>query len=116
MSPRATTAKKQSKRRFEELNEFVDRGAREADLSLAAFATWACLYRHAREHRVSVPISALMANLNVSRPTVMRALAELKAKRMMKVVRKGGLGHGTSERVLSPRPRPASKSKGGEQP
>jgi hypothetical protein len=98
------TSSHRSRLRFEVLNLFIDHGARDANLSLAAFATWVILYRHTRNDLVSIPVSTIMTSTGLCKSAVQRALAELTKKNMLRNVRKGGLGHGTTQRELAPRP------------
>lgn len=101
------TPKRRSNLRFEAINLFFDRGAAEAKLSLIAVAVWPPMWRHARpDGRVSVSGERLERSTGLSESSIKRAIAELREKRMLKLVTRGGIGRGASVYLMSPIPMP----------
>jgi CRP-like cAMP-binding protein len=85
------------------LNAFVD--STMADLSRAELAAWLCLYRDTRpngEARASFDDIARRAGID--RRSVARALGKLKARKMLRVVRRGGRDRGPSTYRVFPYP------------
>jgi hypothetical protein len=80
---------------------FVDRGAKEAGLSIAAHVVWVAIFRHAADRRVSVSVEAVASSTGLGRRAVARALAELKNKGMLRS--KAG-GAWPNRYLLSPLP------------
>jgi hypothetical protein len=99
--------------RFEMFNAFYDGGAAEAGLSLVAVATWPALWRFAGpDGRVTVSRARLQDATGLSESSVKRALAELKGKRMLKVIKHGNIGTGAPTYAIAPFPMPAPAGKG----
>jgi hypothetical protein len=93
--------------RFMGIGLFFDKGVAEAKLKPSAVAVWAAMWRHAApDGRVFVAIERLSEATNLSERGVKYALAELKAKRMLKTLKKGGPGRGASVYAMSPIPMP----------
>jgi hypothetical protein len=105
------TRRRRSKQRFEKLNEFVDSGIIAASLSPAEIATWIVLFRHDRDHKVCISVPTIERSTGLCKSTVLRSLKELKAKRMLFVVKRGGIGRGPSQYLLTPSPRPPRGAK-----
>jgi hypothetical protein len=95
-------AREKSKLRFEAINEFVDRTAYRADLSLAAFSVWVIFWRNVRDDQTDIGVDVVLKSVKISRSTAMRAIRELTDKGLLLTARKGGIGRGTSVRILSP--------------
>jgi predicted transcriptional regulator len=97
--------KKASNLRFETLNAFVDRGIAEAGLSPASIAVWLVLYRHGKpDGSTEIPVDFIAQQSGLSRSTVLRSLAELRAASMLKTTKKGGIGRGANRYILAPYP------------
>ncbi len=93
------------KLRFKTINVFYDQGVAEAKLSLIAVAVFPAMWRHASpDGRVSVSGARLAAATGLSEISVKRAIAELREKRMLKLVKRGGIGRGASVHLMSPLP------------
>jgi hypothetical protein len=90
------TTKRRSRLRFEVLNAFVDGGM--ADLSRAELAVWLTLYRDTKpDGTARVSADGIARRAGVDRRTVLRALKRLEHDRkMLKVLRRGGLNRGPS--------------------
>src|SRR3954467_11922978 len=95
---KATTARRTSKRRsalrFEILNAYVDAGM--ADLSRAEIAVWLTLYRDTRDGTARTSLDDLARRGGFDRQTASRAVGRLERRKMLQVVRRGGLNRGPS--------------------
>jgi hypothetical protein len=80
--------------RFTVLNAFVDFAL--ADLSRGEVAVWLVLYRDTRDGTARTSYDALARRAGLNRRNVGRAVRRLEARGLVKVVRRGGLGRGTS--------------------
>lgn len=86
--------KGQATGRFRTLNAFVD-GAL-ADLTRAEIATWLTLFRDVRDGTARTGYSDLARRAGLDRRSVGRALRRLKARGLIAVICRGGLGRGPS--------------------
>ncbi len=81
--------------RFAVLNGFVD-GVM-GTLPRAALATWVCLWRDTKPDGLArTAVTDLARRVGGDRRTVLRALRLLADRRLLEVVRRGGLGRGVS--------------------
>jgi DNA-binding MarR family transcriptional regulator len=98
------TTRRRSAQRFEVLNAFVDGGM--ADLSRAELAVWLCLFRDTRQPDsiARTAVKDIARRAGIDRRTVLRALKQLEARRMLQVVRRGGLNRGPSSYRVFPYP------------
>jgi hypothetical protein len=109
MTPSAGGEKK-AVSRWRVLNAFCDRGITEGGLTPSEIAVWLILYRHAdADRRCCVSIEGVMASAGLAKRTVMRSMSSLKAKRMLKTIKKGGIGRGASLYVIAPFPPTTAK-------
>jgi DNA-binding MarR family transcriptional regulator len=106
-STKGTTARRTTKRRsalrFEILNAFADRGM--ADLTRAEIAVWLILYRDTKpsgEARTS--LGDLARRAGTDRQTASRAVGRLVRRKMLRVLRRGGLNRGPSVYRVFPFP------------
>ena len=106
---KGTTARRTTKRRsalrFEVLNAFVDEGLKHLNPHDAV--AWLVLYRDTKPDgtaRTSVDDIARRGGIN--RRTVLRSLKRLEQRRMLQVVRRGGLNQGASSYRVFPFPAP----------
>src|SRR4051794_15082013 len=84
------TSERDSRLRFEVLNAFVDIGM--ADLSRAELAVWFILYRDTRRDGTATTAAGDLARrAGIDRRSVIRALKRLRDRRMLQVLRRGGL-------------------------
>jgi hypothetical protein len=86
------TSKKASDnfKRFQIFKLFHDRGIKEADLGLMAIIVWDGIWRHMGPDQIAkVTIAHLADRLNISKSLVIRAIADLKAKKMLKTIARG---------------------------
>lgn len=97
------TAKRESRLRFEVLNAFVDTSM--ANLSRAELAVWLILYRDTRpDGAASTAVGDLARRAGIDRRTALRALKRLRDRRMLRVLRRGGLNRGPSSYLVFPFP------------
>ena len=100
---RQKTSKRASRLRFEVLNAFVDSGM--ADLSRAELAVWLVLYRDTKPSGTARASLADIANrAGIDRQTASRAVGKLSRRKMLQVLRRGGLNQGPSEYRVFPFP------------
>jgi hypothetical protein len=100
---RQKTAKRASRLRFELLNAFVDCGM--ADLARAELAVWLVLYRDTKPAGTTRASLGDIANrAGIDRQTASRAVGKLARRRMLQVIRRGGLNQGPSEYRVFPFP------------
>lgn len=105
MTAAQTETRRRSTLRFEFLNLFVDFGITAAQLTPSAVAVWLVMFRHATpDGYTEVSINAVSESSGICRRTVMRALAELRSRAMLKTVKKGGINRGSSRYILFPKP------------
>ena len=97
------TSKRESRLRFEVLNAFVDSGM--AELSRAELAVWLALYRDTkRDGTARASLADLARRAGIDRQTASRAVGRLARRKMLQVVRPGGLNRGPSTYRVFPYP------------
>jgi DNA-binding MarR family transcriptional regulator len=95
------TTKRTSRLRFELLNAFVDSGM--ANLSRAELAVWLILYRDTkRDGTVRTSLDDLARRGGMNRQTASRAVGRLVRRKMLRVLRRGGLNCGPSTYRIFP--------------
>jgi len=97
-------AKRKSDGRFAKLNQFNDRGIREAKLSMSAQIVWDCLWRHEFEGVAIISIDGIMKQRNISERSVYNALSELKDAHMLETIERGNSCSNCSKYRLFPLP------------
>lgn len=98
-------ARRRSRLRFETLNAFVDRGIVQGGLKPSDAVTWLVLYRFAQpDGTVRVTVATIQSVTGLSRRTVLLCLKRLKAARMVRTIKRGGLNRGASRHVVFPYP------------
>ena len=100
----APDAKQRSGMRFRVLNLFWAKGTEEADLKPLSVLVWLNLWSHERDGLVSIATRQIADECRISHRSVINALAELRAKRMLKVKTDGQGTRNASTYVLSPMP------------
>ena len=89
------TTKRQSNLRFEVLNAFVDGGM--STLSRAELAVWLILYRDTKPNGTArTSLDDLARRGGMDRQTASRAVGRLTRRKMLQVVKRGGLNCGPS--------------------
>ena len=84
------TSKRRARLRFEILNAFVDTGM--AELSRAELAVWLALYRDTgRDGTARASLDDLARRGGMDRQTASRAVGRLARRKMLQVIRRGGL-------------------------
>jgi DNA-binding MarR family transcriptional regulator len=97
------TTKRFSRLRFETLNAFVDSGM--ADLSRAELSVWLILYRDTkRDGAARASLDDLARRGGMDRQTASRAVGRLARRKMLQVLRRGGLNCGPSTYRVFPFP------------
>jgi hypothetical protein len=105
--PTRRTTKRRSSLRFEMLNAFVDAGMK--GLSPSEIVVWLILYRDTKPGGTArTAVDDMARRGGLGRRTVLRALAGLEHKRMLRVEHRGGLNRGPSRYVVFPFPAPES--------
>jgi DNA-binding MarR family transcriptional regulator len=100
---RRKTSKRFSRLRFEVLNAFVDSGM--ADLSRSELTVWLVLYRDTKPGGTARASLGDIANrAGIDRQTASRAVGKLTRRKMLQVLRRGGLNLGPSEYRVFPFP------------
>ena len=100
---RRKTSRRESRLRFEMLNAFVDTGM--ADLSRAELAVWLILYRDTQRNGVArASLDDLARRGGMNRQTASRAVGRLARRKMLQVIRRGGLNCGPSAYRVFPFP------------
>ncbi len=100
---RRKTSKRASRLRFEVLNAFVDSGM--ANLSRAELAIWLTLYRDTkRDGTARASLADIAQRAGIDRQTASRAVGRLARRKMLQVLRRGGLNQGPSEYRIFPFP------------
>jgi DNA-binding MarR family transcriptional regulator len=95
--------KRESRLRFETLNAFVDSGM--ADLSRAELAVWLALFRDTKSNGTArASLDDIARRGGMDRQTASRAVGKLAARKMLQVLRRGGLNHGPSVYRVFPYP------------
>ena len=85
------------------LNAFVDSGM--ADLSRAELAVWLILYRDTQRNGVArASLDDLARRGGMNRQTASRAVGRLARRKMLQVIRRGGLNTGPSAYRVFPFP------------
>lgn len=107
MVDRPTTARRTPKRRsrlrFEVLNAFVDGGM--AGLSRSELAAWLVLYRDTRpDGTARASLDDIARRAGIDRQTASRAVGRLARRKMLQVIRRGGLNRGPSTYRVFPYP------------
>ena len=97
------TTKRRSRLRFEILNAFVDGGM--SDLSRAELAVWLILYRDTKKDGTArTSLDDLARRGGMDRQTASRAVGRLAHRKMLRVLRRGGLNVGPSVYRVFPYP------------
>ena len=97
------TSKRESRLRFEILNDFVDTGM--AVLSRAELVVWLILYRDTkRDGTARASLTDLARRAGIDRQTASRAVGRLAGRKMLQVIRPGGLNRGPSTYRVFPYP------------
>jgi DNA-binding MarR family transcriptional regulator len=97
------TSKRRSQLRFEILNAFVDGGM--IGLSRAELAVWLALYRDTkRDGTARASLADLARRGGMDRQTASRAVGRLTRRKMIRVIRPGGLNRGPSVYRVFPYP------------
>jgi DNA-binding MarR family transcriptional regulator len=100
---RRKTTKRCSRLRFETLNAFVDSGM--ADLSRAELAVWLILFRDTkRDGTARTSLDDLARRGGMNRQSASRAVGRLARRKMLQVIRHGGLNCGPSTYRVFPFP------------
>ena len=100
---RRKTSKRQARLRFEILNAFVDGGM--GGLSRAELAVWLILYRDTkRDGTARASLDDLARRAGIDRQTASRAVGRLARRKMLQVIRRGGLNRGPSVYRIFPYP------------
>ncbi len=100
---RRKTSKQASRLRFEVLNAFVDSGM--AHLTRAELAIWLILYRDTkRDGTARTSLSDIARRGGMDRQTASRAVGKLTRRKMIRVLRRGGLSRGPSVYRVFPFP------------
>lgn len=105
MSPtRRKSRKRETAFRFELLNGFVDRGM--ADLTRAELAVWLVLFRDARppDGIARTAVTDIAKRGGMSTRAAGDAVGKLAARKMLKIVRRGGLNQGPAVYQVFPYP------------
>ncbi len=98
---RRKTTKRASRLRFELLNAFVDSGM--AELSRGELAVWLTLYRDTkRDGTARTSLSDIARRGGMDRQTASRAVGRLARRKMLQVLRRGGLKDGPSSYRVFP--------------
>jgi DNA-binding MarR family transcriptional regulator len=101
--PARRAPKRVSALRFQLLNAFVDGGM--ADLSRAELAVWLCLYRDTKpDGTARTALADLARRGGMDRRTASRAVGRLVRRKMLRVLRRGGLNRGPSVYRVFPYP------------
>lgn len=80
---------KKSMGRWEKLNRFNDLGIKQANLSLVAQVVWDYLHRHEFNGVARASVGQIMTDRNISERSTYYAIAELKTKGFLEVVKRG---------------------------
>jgi hypothetical protein len=97
------TSKRQSRLRFEQLNAFADHSM--ADLSRAELAVWLLLFRDTKPGGTArASLDDLARRGGMDRQTASRAVGRLARRKMLQVIRRGGLNRGPSAYRVFPYP------------
>jgi hypothetical protein len=97
------TTKRVARLRFELRNAFVDTGM--AELSRPELAVWLILYRDTkRDGTVRTSLDELARRDGMNRQTASRAVGRLARRKMLQVLRRGGLNCGPSDYRVFPFP------------
>lgn len=100
---RRKTSKRRSQFRFEILNAFVDGGM--IGLSRAELAVWLVLYRDTkRDGTARASLADLARRAGIDRQTASRAVGRLARRKMLQIIRPGGLNRGPSVYRVFPYP------------
>jgi len=100
---RRNTPKRVARLRFELLNAFVDSGM--ADLSRGELAVWLTLYRDTKHDGTArTSLSDIAQRGGMDRRTASRAVGRLARRKMLQVIRRGGLKDDSSSYRVFPFP------------
>ena len=103
LPPGRRTTKRESRLRFETLNAFVDSGM--ADLTRAELALWLVLYRDTkRDGTACASLGDIARRAGIERRSATRAVGKLVRRKMLQVLRRGGLNQGPSVYCVFPYP------------
>ena len=92
--------------RFAEINAFVDCSM--GDLARAELATWLVLWRDARNGTVRTSAADIARRIGTTRRAVTDALAGLRKRGLLTLVKRGGINRGASVHRVNPRSPPPS--------
>ncbi len=102
---RRPTTKRRSSMRFEVLSAFVDEGLKHLNPHDAV--VWFVLYRDTKpDGTARTAVDDIARRGGINRRTVLRSLRRLEQRRMLQVVRRGGLNRGASSYRVFPFPAP----------
>ena len=97
------TTKRRSRLRFELLNAFVDDGM--ADLTRAELGVWLILFRDTKpDGSARASLSDLARRGGFDRRTAVRAVGSLERRKVLRVLKRGGLNRGPSIYQVFPFP------------
>lgn len=100
---RPRTTKRRSSLRFELFNAFVDGGM--AGLSRSELVVWIILYRDTKpDGTARTSLADLARRGGMDRQTASRAIGRLEKRKMLQVLRRGGLNRGPSSYRVFPYP------------
>src|SRR5262245_42646303 len=95
MPSRRKSTKRASRLRFEVLNAFVDGGM--IGLTRAELAVWLILYRDTkRDGTARASLGDIARRAGIDRQTASRAVGRLTRRKMLQMLRRGGLNQGPS--------------------
>ena len=101
--PARRTSKRQSQFRFEILNAFVDGGM--PGLSRGELAVWLTLFRDTKKDGTArTSLNDIARRGGMDRQTASRAVGRLERRRMLQVLKRGGLNRGPSTYRVFPYP------------
>lgn len=101
-----TTPKRRSNLRFETLNRFIDSTIHELHLTPCEALVWMVVYRDSKPPKwlASASFDDIARRANISRRSVANAVRSLTSKKLLHVVRRGGLNRGSTVYVATPIP------------
>jgi len=100
---RRKTPKRVARLRFELLNAFVDSGM--AGLSRGELAVWLVLFRDTKPGGTArASLGDIAHRAGIDRQTASRAVGKLARRKMLQVLRRGGLNQGPSKYRIFPFP------------
>jgi len=103
-------AKKKAVSRFKEFRMFLDRGVPEVEITLAEYAIWTCMWNEERFGFTLISISQIVRQTPLSRWGVQKAIAGLRKKGLLRLVKRGDTIGKSNCYLLSPVPNEEWKS------